>query len=186
MSFVEGAVLPLSVSTAIAGLFQNDTMALPLPPLQAVSSSDAASEEEKVVFISGGTTSVALSALQILQAAGYTVAVTASPKHQTLLTSLGVRYIFDRSSATLADDVVEALKGKNVVGVFETVGGFAGEEQAPLVMASKVANALGVKAVVTINPRAQRPAALPEAVQLRSCESSLTIASISGITVSQG
>lgn len=161
ISFVQGAVLPLAICTAIAGLFQDDTMGLPLPPLSSALKTDARGE---VVIISGGSTSVGLCAIQLLHAAGYTVAATASAKHHPLLDSLGVAYVFDRSSETLDEDIVAALRGKKVVGVYETVGGFAGAEQKPLLMAINVAQ--GAKKVVTVDLTAKRPTTMSSEVEL--------------------
>jgi NADPH:quinone reductase-like Zn-dependent oxidoreductase len=68
-----GAVLPLSISTAAAGLFNN--LALPFPALDPVPSG-------KTVLIWGGSSSCGSSSIQLAVAAGYKVAATAGKANQ--------------------------------------------------------------------------------------------------------
>ena len=71
MSYEDAAVLPLAVSTASCGLFQQDQLALRLPSLNP-------EQTGETVVVWGGSTSVGSNAIQLAVAAGYTVITTAS------------------------------------------------------------------------------------------------------------
>ena len=67
MSFESAAVLPLGLSTAVAGLFQSDQLGLQLPRVP---------KREKIgktLLVWGGSTSVGSNAIQLAVAAGYEV-----------------------------------------------------------------------------------------------------------------
>ncbi|MDA8061385.1 MAG: alcohol dehydrogenase catalytic domain-containing protein, partial [Actinomycetota bacterium] len=68
------AVLPLGLSTAAAGLFELDQLALPAPTLDAP-------ERGASVVVWGGSTSVGSNAIQLARSAGYDVIATASPRN---------------------------------------------------------------------------------------------------------
>jgi NADPH:quinone reductase-like Zn-dependent oxidoreductase len=109
MSFETAAVLPLGLSTAAAGLFQDDFIALDLPSSRPRPTGEA-------VLIWGGSTSVGCNAIQLALAAGYEVVATASPKNFNYLKTLGAKQVFDYRSPTVVKDVVRALKGKTLAG----------------------------------------------------------------------
>jgi NADPH:quinone reductase-like Zn-dependent oxidoreductase len=67
LSFESAAVLPLGLSTATAGLFQDDQLALQLP------SAPCNSPINKTLLVWGGSTSVGSNAIQLAVAAGYEV-----------------------------------------------------------------------------------------------------------------
>jgi len=67
LSFENAAVLPLGLSTAVAGLFQKDQLALQLP------SAPAKAPINKTLLVWGGSTSVGSNAIQLAVAAGYEV-----------------------------------------------------------------------------------------------------------------
>jgi NADPH:quinone reductase-like Zn-dependent oxidoreductase len=72
LSFERAAVLPMAVSTAASGMFQQDQLALRLP------TTDPKDRGETVV-VWGGSTSVGSNAIQLARHAGYRVVATASP-----------------------------------------------------------------------------------------------------------
>ena len=67
VSFESAAVLPLGVSTAVAGLFQGNQLGLQLPAAPARKATG------KTVLVWGGSTSVGSNAIQLAVAAGYEV-----------------------------------------------------------------------------------------------------------------
>jgi NADPH:quinone reductase-like Zn-dependent oxidoreductase len=117
MTFEEASVLPMAVSTAAAGLFQDRYLGLQLP-------SAAARPTGETVLVWGGSTSVGSNAIQLAVAAGYDVVTTASPKNFDYVRSLGASQVFDYSSPTVISDIVTALAGRTVAGAvsFGTTG----------------------------------------------------------------
>jgi NADPH:quinone reductase-like Zn-dependent oxidoreductase len=117
MTFEEASVLPMAVSTAAAGLFQDDYLGLQLP------SADARPTGE-TVLVWGGSTSVGSNAIQLAVAAGYEVIATASPKNFDYVRSLGASQVFDYSSPMVIPDIIAALADRTVAGAisFGTTG----------------------------------------------------------------
>lgn len=104
MSFEEAAVIPLGLSTAAAGLFEKDQLGLPLPTF-----SRQPKELNKSIIIWGGSTSVGCNAIQLANAAGYTVITTCSPRNYELVKSLGASYVFDYNDKNVVKDIKATL-----------------------------------------------------------------------------
>ena len=115
LSYESAAVLPLALSTAACGLFQQDQLALNYP------SADA-SPTGKTLLVWGGTTSVGTNAIQLAVAAGYEVIATASPRHFSYVKRLGAGEVFDYHSPTVVRDIRNALAGKTLAGAL-AIGG---------------------------------------------------------------
>ena len=115
MSFEEAAVLPLSLSTASAGLFQEEFLGLPHPKVNPTSSDSA-------VLIWGGSSSVGSSAIQLANAAGVKVMTTASKRNLEYVKSLGAAEAYDYNSPTIVDDLIKVLKGVKFIGAFNIIG----------------------------------------------------------------
>lgn len=115
MSFEEAAVVPLSISTAAAGLYGKDKLALPLP-------AEGPKPNGGTILIWGGSGSVGCSTIQLAKVAGLDIVVTASEHNFQLVKSLGARAVFDHRSPTVIDDLVNEMKGKTIVGCFDCVG----------------------------------------------------------------
>ncbi|GMF72164.1 unnamed protein product [Aspergillus oryzae] len=114
ISYEKAVVLPVSVSTAAAGLFQKDHLNLPHPSLSPQPTG-------QTILIWGGSSSVGLSAVQLAHAAGVEVITTASQHNHALLKSLGVLKVYDYRSPTVVDDIVAALENKHVVGAYDCI-----------------------------------------------------------------
>lgn len=152
VSFVEGAVLPLALSTAAAGLFQKEYLALPHPAKDAQRTGD-------VLLIWGGSSSVGSTAIQLASAAGVEVATTASPRNNDYVKSLGATHVFDHSSSSVVEDIVKALQGKKFLGVYDAIS-----EEATIKKSAEVASKLdGKKFVATVLPPPEK--GLPEDVK---------------------
>lgn len=104
VEYAEASVLPLCITTAASALFDKDCLGLPLPQLEPKS-------QGKVILIWGGSSAVGALAIQMVVAAGFDVATTASAHNLELLRSLGAKYVFDRNKSTIIDDITTALKG---------------------------------------------------------------------------
>ena len=109
MLFEDGAVLPLGLSTAACGLFQQDFLALNAPSAAPV-------QTGKTLLVWGGSTSVGSNAIQLAAAAGYDVVTTASPRNFGYVKQLGAREAFDYRSRTVIADIVSALRGREIAG----------------------------------------------------------------------
>lgn len=117
VSFESAAVVPLGCSTAAAGLFQEDYLNLQYPtePVQK--------HTGKTLLIWGGSSSVGSNAIQLAIAAGYEVITTSSPRNFKYVKKLGASKVFDYSSSSIADDLLNAFKGKTTAGALDCVGG---------------------------------------------------------------
>ncbi|KAL1596640.1 hypothetical protein SLS60_009288 [Paraconiothyrium brasiliense] len=111
-----GVVLPLGISTAAAGLYQKSYLALPFP------SPDAALSYDRIVLIWGGSSSVGSCAIQLAVASGAEVFATASSRNFDYVKKLGASTVFDYHDANVGDQIVDALEGKTLAGVYHAVG----------------------------------------------------------------
>jgi NADPH:quinone reductase-like Zn-dependent oxidoreductase len=118
MTFEDACVLPLGISTAACGLFQNDFLAMTAP-------SAAPTPAGKTLLIWGGSTSVGSNAIQLAVAAGYDVITTASPRNFAYVQQLGAREAFDYGSKTVIADIVTALRGREIAGALAIGAGSA-------------------------------------------------------------
>jgi NADPH:quinone reductase-like Zn-dependent oxidoreductase len=102
LPFEQAAVLPLQLSTAATGLFQQDGLALVLPKADPA-------ERRETVLVWGGSTGVGSNAIQLARNAGYRVVATASPRNFDYMRSLGAAAAIDRNSPTAVDELVAAI-----------------------------------------------------------------------------
>jgi NADPH:quinone reductase-like Zn-dependent oxidoreductase len=115
MSFEDASVIPLSLSTAAAGLYEKSLLALPYP-------STSPKPRGSSILIWGGSSSVGSSAIQLAVASGLRVVSTASKRNFEYVKSLGAETVIDHSSPTVVDDLVTALKGSIFVGAYDSIG----------------------------------------------------------------
>ncbi|BCO46851.1 zinc-binding alcohol dehydrogenase family protein [Mycobacterium intracellulare] len=109
LSFERAAVLPMSVSTAASGMFQQDHLALRLP------TTDPADRGE-TVLVWGGSTSVGSNAIQLARHAGYRVVATSSPHNFGYLRSLGAAAAVDYHSRTAAQELIDKIGDSPLAG----------------------------------------------------------------------
>ena len=160
VSYAQGSVLPIGISTAATALFQKDAHALPHPQLNA-------KQTGKVLLVWGGGSSVGSCAIQLLRGAGFEVATTASGRNHDYCTSLGAKYVFDHTKASVVDDVISALQGRDFAGVFNAI---IGEEV--MAKCAQIASRLdGNHFVSTVYPpRMPIPDVLPSNVKASTCK----------------
>lgn len=116
MSYEDACVLPLGLSTAACGLFQEDQLGLQYP---SVSSKPTG----KTLLVWGGSTSVGSNAIQLAVAAGYEVFTTASPRNFDYVKRLGASKAFDYNSETVVSDLISAFTGKTTAGAISVGSG---------------------------------------------------------------
>ncbi len=138
MPYERAAVLPLGLSTAACGLFQKDHLALHYP-------SATPNPTGKTLLVWGGSTSVGSNAIQLAVAAGYEVITTSSPRNFGYVKKLGASQVFDYNSTTVAEDVIEAFKGKTLAGAL-AIGTGSAEPCADIVHACN-----GAKFISTVS-----------------------------------
>jgi len=109
LSFEQAAVLPLQLSSAATGLFQQDGLALALPTMNPA-------ERRETVLVWGGSTGVGSNAIQLARNAGYRVVATASPRNFDYLRSLGAAAAVDRNSPAAVDELVAAIGDQPLAG----------------------------------------------------------------------
>ena len=113
--FEHAVVLPLGMVTAARGLFEKDQLAMALPP--------SSEGKGKSLLVWGGSSSVGINTTQLAAAAGYEVVAVASRHNFELCKSVGASLIFDYKDVNFIDEAAAALKGKDLVGCFDAIGG---------------------------------------------------------------
>jgi NADPH:quinone reductase-like Zn-dependent oxidoreductase len=116
VGFVDGAVLPLAMATAASCLFDTKEMGLSFPQGE-----HSERKGKGVVLVWGAASSVGACAVQMLKAAGYAVAATASEGNFGLCEQLGAQWIFDYKKEGVEEEIVKALDGKTLEGVYDAV-----------------------------------------------------------------
>ncbi len=151
----QGVVLPLGISTAAAGLYQKGFLALPFPKVDPESL-------DRALLIWGGSSSVGSCAIQLAVASGATVVTTASVSNFEYCRKLGASQVFDYHDDDVEDQIVDALKGKTVVGAYHAVGG----DDAVQACARIVDRTKGKAIVVTV--RGVPDEGIPDSVRAKS------------------
>jgi NADPH:quinone reductase-like Zn-dependent oxidoreductase len=157
----KAVVLPLSISTAAAGLYQRHYLALPYP-----TATKSPKPLSRTVVIWGGSSSVGSTAIQLAVASGATVFTTASSHNKDFCLRLGAKQVFDYHSPTIEDDLVSALKGSTLAGIYHA----AGPSSAVLSCAQIAARSEGKALVVTV--RGPPSGGLPGSVRVQAIRSS--------------
>ncbi|KAK9850306.1 hypothetical protein MYU51_012189 [Penicillium brevicompactum] len=115
LSFEDGAVMPLAISTAAAGLYLPEYLGLPLP-------SSEPNPTNKILLIWGGSSSVGATAIQLATASGMKVIATASQSNHDFVKSLGAVEVFDYKSPQVMQDLVSRLQHSELVGIYDAIG----------------------------------------------------------------
>lgn len=150
LSYEQACVLPLALSTAACGLYQEDQLALELPV------SPPRSSTGKTLLVWGGASSVGCCAVQLAVASGYEVFAVASPKNVALLEKLGAAKVFDYHQGDVVQQIVGAFVGKDSAGGVAIAPGSIGP------VAEVLSQVTGVKLIANISVQA---AELPEGVK---------------------
>lgn len=124
MTYNDAVVLPLSISTAAAGLFAEATLKLDYPETHSARSSSRAgnTREPETLLLWGGSSSVGSSVIQLAVAAGYIVVTTASPSNYSYCKALGARLVLDYHNPDIVAILIRVLRGVHVVGAYDAIG----------------------------------------------------------------
>jgi NADPH:quinone reductase-like Zn-dependent oxidoreductase len=161
----EAVVLPLSISTAAAGLYQRRYLSLPYP--SSTHTLDTSSKpHNRTVVIWGGSSSVGSTAIQLAHASGVVVVAVASQRNFDYCRRLGAHKVFDYHSQDIEDDLVKALKGSTLAGVYHA----AGPDDAVRTCARVAERSEGKALVVTV--RGAPSSGLPGSVRVQAIRSS--------------
>lgn len=109
LPFTDAVVLPLGLTTAAAGLYEADQLALPLPSVDGA-------QRAGVVLVWGASTSVGCNAVQLARASGYAVVATAGRKNHDMVRSLGAEAVVDYRDADAVEKVLAAVGDRALVG----------------------------------------------------------------------
>ena len=120
LSFEDAVVLPLSISTAAAGLYLDYTLGLPFPNLE--SSLFPFSSKSKTLLLWGGSSSVGSSVIQLATASGYHVVTTASPSNYEYCKLLGATLVLDYHNPDIVPILVSLLKDTKLAGAYDAIG----------------------------------------------------------------
>ncbi|CAG8907196.1 unnamed protein product [Penicillium egyptiacum] len=112
ITFEQASVIPLAIFTASHGLFDTGYLGLDLPTVPARQSS----RDKRAVIITGGSSAVGSTAIQLAVSAGYEVVSTASPKNFDYVKKLGASHVYDYKGDTVIDDISAAVKGLHLAG----------------------------------------------------------------------
>ncbi len=116
MSFEEASVLPLALTTAAAGLFEPEQLALALP-------SATPSDRNETLLVLGGATSVGMNAVQLARNAGYAVVATASARNGDLLRGLGADTVVDYHDGDVVEQLARILRERSLAGTIAVAAG---------------------------------------------------------------
>ncbi|KAM0710500.1 hypothetical protein Q7P35_002863 [Cladosporium inversicolor] len=152
-------VLPLSISTAAAGLYQRHYLSLPYP-------SSSPTPLNRTLIIWGGSSSVGSTAIQLARASGATIFAVASERNAEYCRALGASEVFDYHSPEIEDDLVKALRGSTLAGIYHA----AGPDAAVRSCARIAERAEGKALVVTV--RGAPKDGLPGSVRVQAIRSS--------------
>lgn len=111
VTFEQACVMPLAVSTAACGFYQDDQLKLELPTTDT-----APGSRGEVLIVWGGATSVGCNAIQLGVASGYTVFTTCSPRNSDLMYKLGASEVFDYNDPNIAQTLLKAISGRTIAG----------------------------------------------------------------------
>ncbi|GAB7361266.1 hypothetical protein MBLNU230_g1326t1 [Neophaeotheca triangularis] len=129
MELAHGVVLPLAVSTAAAGLYQDGYLRLKYPSpdkSELCNNKDITSQDHnRVLLVWGGSSAVGSTTIQLARASGVVVFTTASKANFPYCQQLGASRCFDYHSEDVEDQIVEAMKSLTCVGAYDAVGAAA-------------------------------------------------------------
>ncbi|KAK7985624.1 hypothetical protein PG988_003246 [Apiospora saccharicola] len=119
--FEDAVVLPLAISTASVGLF--DDLKLRLPSVDPIEQK----HRDEIVLVWGAASSMGSAAVQLAVAAGYHVVTTASAKNQEYARGLASGKhitVFDYHAVDVVGEIIESIpsRGRRFAGAYDCVG----------------------------------------------------------------
>ncbi|KAL9110646.1 MAG: hypothetical protein Q9227_004823 [Pyrenula ochraceoflavens] len=162
------AVLPLSISTAAAGLYLKSTLSLRYPTLSS-DTQHKSTQKPATLLLWGGSSSVGSSVLQLASASGYQVITTASPSNYAYCKKLGAAYVLDYHNPDTVDIVTAVLHatGTEIAGAYDAIG-----SESTVRQCASVLHALGGGTLASVG---SAPQDLPDGVEVARIGSSTIV-----------
>lgn len=162
----KAVVLPLSISTASAGLYQRHYLSLPFPTLHPTTSIPLVTRKPCYLIIWGGSSSIGSTALQLARSSNDIKLIAVASAHNfSYCKSLGADEVFDYHSPTIEAELLSALKGSTLAGIFHAAGAESAVRSCALVASRSEGKAL----VVTV--RAAPKDGMPGDVRVEAIKS---------------
>lgn len=170
-----GVVLPLGISTAAAGLYQEGFLALPLPTVEDEDSHTKSLDRTLLVW--GGSSSVGSCTIQLAVASGAEVITTASPDNFEYCKKLGAIQCFDYHDDDVEDQIVNALEDgdRTLLGAYDAIG----QGGAPQASARVLNRAKGKAILVTV--RGVPDEGIPDSVRVKAGKSLFSCGSVGSV-----
>ncbi|KAE8451324.1 hypothetical protein EG329_003953 [Mollisiaceae sp. DMI_Dod_QoI] len=105
MSFSEGAMMPMAVSTSSMGMY---TLGIYRDMMYSAA-------DKRGMLVWGGASSIGSATLQTAKLKGFRVYATASPKNHELLKSLGASHVFDYHDVDVVEKIVKTAKEEGII-----------------------------------------------------------------------
>jgi len=156
MPFPNAVVLPLALTTASWALFEPVFLGIDAP---STSSLAPAEYRKKVLLVWGGSSSVGSCAIQLASAAGLSIFATASSENFDYVKELGASQVFDYNDPEVVTNMIEAARGKKVVGAYDPIA-----SDATTMACAKFLEAFGGGKILTTLPDSSG-LVLPEGVE---------------------
>ena len=164
MKFDEAVVMPLSISTAAAGLYMKATLGLEYPTTTKSSTSQESETKKKkskgTLLLWGGSSSVGSSVIQLAAASGYDVITTASPSNYGYCYKLGAMIVMDYHNPAIVKILTAMLKDRKVMGAYDAIGAESTVKQCAEILAELDGGGKRIASVVSA------PEDLPEGVEV--------------------
>ncbi|KAF5020860.1 hypothetical protein F66182_7115 [Fusarium sp. NRRL 66182] len=144
----EAVVLPLALSTAVAGLYIKSGLGLDTPG----DDSSSVADKKPTLLVWGGSSSVGSTVIQLATASGYTVVTTASRSNFDYVKTLGATHVADYHQDDVTTKLIELLTGADVVGAYDAIGSESTVEQSAAVL-----NALGGGKIASVGSTPKLP-----------------------------
>jgi NADPH:quinone reductase-like Zn-dependent oxidoreductase len=190
LEFRHAAVLPLSISTAAAGLYLKATLGLDFPQLKSsqIPTSSSTVEDgfslvelehdrkkKPALLLWGGSSSVGSSVVQLAVASDYDVVATASPANYSYVKSLGASLVLDYHNPDVVPILISLLKesGTTIAGAYDAIGSDTTVRQSAAVL-----QALGGGTVASVGAA---PGGLPKDVKVARIGSTNIVSQEGGV-----
>lgn len=145
-------VLPLSISTAAAGLYLKANLGLKLPSVKGNNAVDGNFTKKRTkpstLLLWGGSSSVGSSVIQLAVASGHQVIATASPSNYDYVKSLGASLVLDYHNPDIETLLITLLRAEgsgDLVGAYDAIG-----SEATVGAVARIVHALGGGRVASV------------------------------------
>jgi NADPH:quinone reductase-like Zn-dependent oxidoreductase len=167
IGFEQGAGLPMAVATSGEGIFVS--MGMPWGP--------SFRKQEGILLITGGVSSVGCAAVQIAKILGFTIFVTASPKHLAYMKKLGATQVFDYKDPEMAEKITDAARdsGRSIRYCFAAISSGGNAQIAAKILSAFVTTGDGEKAKLCVTQPWPETEPEPEGIEVTMARASFAV-----------